>query len=90
VHFGRVLSAEIRRRRSTFSGSGLCNSLRGNRLRWRHIVDSDGTPTRRLTSWEQRVSRARSKPSAARTRAAVSPASSLRAVFHVRMPHISW
>jgi hypothetical protein len=27
VHFGRVLSAEIRRRRSTFSGSGLCNSL---------------------------------------------------------------
>ncbi len=27
MHFGRVLSAEIRRRRSAFSGSGLCNSL---------------------------------------------------------------
>ena len=27
VHFGRVLSAEIRRRRTAFSGSGLCNSL---------------------------------------------------------------
>jgi hypothetical protein len=31
VHFGRVLSAEIWRRRSAFSGSGLCNSLHAKR-----------------------------------------------------------
>ncbi len=33
MRFGRVLSAEIRRRWSAFSGAALCNSLRDQRER---------------------------------------------------------